>query len=191
MKNVTESNIRQLSAHISGQHHAMAGAAIAASAALACSLGQACVQINIPRQEDDVRRATVTQTAARLDVIRQRLLQLADEDGAAIATFAALRSAGRELSGQELLCQLPVDMGHLAIEAAVLLQQARPLLYQQQDDLEMAIRLLDGSARAALLLLDSNLRIWPDPELLAQYEPALANLRTDARNLHPVAHIRP
>ena len=190
MKTITGLSIRQFSSHVSSQNHAMAGATIAASAALACSLGLACVRINIPRQEDEARRAFVAQTADRLDAIRQRLLRLADDDGAAIAEFAALRDAGRALKGQELLCQLPVDMGRLSIEAADLLQEARPFLYQQQDDLEMAIRLLDGAARAAILLLDSNLRIWPEPDLLERFEPLLLELNALAKVIQPVDGIR-
>ncbi|RUA17586.1 MAG: hypothetical protein DSY55_01960 [Clostridia bacterium] len=187
---MTETSVRQLSTHISNQNHAMAGATIGASAALACSLGQVCVRLNIKHQEDTKEQVTMEEAASRLDAIRQQLLRLADEDGAAIAAFAALRDAGRELSGQEMLCQLPADITHFAIEAADILQQARPRIHQQQDDLEMAIRLLNGAARAAILLLDSNLRIWPEPELLATFEPVLAELLNEMQILDPVERIR-
>ena len=56
-------------------------------------------------------------------------------------------------------------------------QGFRPLVRDVGDDLEMAIALLTGAAHAASLLLDSNLRIWPTPSLLAKYEPELAQLR--------------
>ena len=190
MKTITELNTRQLTEHISSRHHAMAGAAIAASAALACSLGEVCVRISSQHQDTDAARSAAEQSTERLDAIRQALLTLADEDGAAITTFAALREAGQELSGQELLCQLPVDMGNLAVEAATLMQDARPFVHSHQDDLEMAIRLLDGAARASTLLLDSNLRIWPDPALLAKYEPVLAELREAVGALQPVERVR-
>ncbi|HEY52624.1 MAG TPA: hypothetical protein G4N94_04130 [Caldilineae bacterium] len=190
MKTVTELNNRQLTEHISSRNHAMAGAAIATSAALACSLGEVCVRVSIQHHDAAITRTAAEQATARLDEIRQALLALADEDGSAITAFAALRDAGQELSGQELLCQLPVDMGHLAIEAATLMQDARPLVHSHQDDLEMAIRLLDGAARAATLLLDSNLRIWPDPALLAKFEPHLAGLRQEVERIQPVEKIR-
>ena len=190
MKTITELNTRQFTEHVSSRHHAMAGATIAASAALACSLGQVCVRISIQHLEADAERTAAEQATERLDEIRQALLTLADEDGSAIAAFAALRDAGQKLSGQELLCQLPVDMGNLTVEAATLMQDARPLVHSHQDDLEMAIRLLDGSARASALLLDSNLRIWPDPALLAKYEPVLAGLREKVGKVQPVEKIR-
>jgi len=190
MKTLTDTSFRQLSSHISSQSHAMAGATIAASAALACSLGQACVQINIERQEDEDERARVEQAASQLDAFRQQFLRFADEDGAAIAAFAALRDAGSELEGREMLCQLPADMALFGVATVDIMQQARPLLRQQQDDLEMAIRLLDGAVRAAILLLDSNLRIWPEPELLATFEPVLADLLEITYLLEPVERIR-
>ena len=190
MKTITELNSRQLTEHISSRHHAMAGATIAASAALACSLGEVCVRISIQHQDADAARLAVEQATARLDDIRQALLTLADEDGSAITAFAALRDAGQELDGQELLCQLPVDMGNLAVEAATLMQDARPFVHSHQDDLEMAIRLLDGAARASTLLLDSNLRIWPDPALLAKFEPVLAGLRKEVERVRPVERVR-
>ena len=190
MKSLTEFSIRQLTDHISTRHHAMAGATIAASATLACSLGEVCVRISIQHQDTDTERKAAEQATERLDGIRQALLTLADEDGAAITAFAALREAGQELSGQELLCQLPVDMGNLTVEAATLMQDTRPLVHHHQDDLEMAIHLLDGAARVSTLLLDSNLRIWPDPALLTKYEPVLAGLREKLGTLQPVERVR-
>jgi len=190
MKTITELNTRQLTEHISSRHHAMAGATIAASAALACSLGEVCVRSSIEHQDSDAARLAAEQTTERLDGIRQALLTLADEDGSAIAAFAALREAGQELSGQELLCQLPVDMGNLSVKAATLMQESRPLVQSHQDDLEMAIRLLDGAAHASTLLLDSNLRIWPDPALLEKFEPKLAGLREKVGTLQPVEKLR-
>jgi hypothetical protein len=85
---------------------------------------------------------------------------------------------------------MPLEMGSLAAEAAVLLQEFRPLVLGGQDDLEMAITLLAGAARAASLLLDSNLRLWPEAALLAEYEPALAHLREQAESVRPVERIR-
>jgi len=190
MKSLTEFSTRQLTDHISTRHHAMAGATIAASATLACSLGEVCVRISIQHQNTDTERKAAEQVTERLGDIRQTLLTLADEDGAAITAFATLREAGQELQGQELLCQLPVHMGILTVEAATLMQDSRVLVQLHQDDLEMAIRLLDGAARSSTLLLDSNLRIWPDPALLTKYEPVLAGLREEIGKLKPVEQVR-
>jgi hypothetical protein len=178
---LTEFTFHQLTAHIASQGHAMAGATIAASAALACSLGEACVRINAPL----LPGGEAGRVAGRLAEIRDQLQALTDEDGAAITAFAALRAAGKTLEGQERLCQMPIEMAWLAIEAACLLQEFRPLIQVAQDDLEMAVTLLAGTTRAATLLLDSNLRIWPDPPLLARFEPELAWLKEQIEQVQP------
>jgi hypothetical protein len=85
---------------------------------------------------------------------------------------------------------MPVEMARAACDAAGALQAFRPLARGVQDDLEMAIVLLTGAAKAASLLLDSNLRIWPEPPLLARYEPELARLRRALAELNPVETVR-
>ena len=132
---LTENSIRQFTDHIASQSHAMAGATIAASAAAACSLGDACLHINVPLVASAADSALAERLAGQLAGIRSRLLALTDEDGAAITAFAALR--------------------------------------------------------AATLLLDSNMRLWPEPDLLAKYEPELAALRAEAGRVQPVDRIRP
>lgn len=186
---ITSLSARESAATISSRRHAMAGATIALAAAAACALAEACVGIS-QLQHDDAERMLSDPVAGRLAAIRQRLLALADEDGAAITVFVALREAGKELEGQDMLCLLPLEIGRLAGEAAARLQAFRPLVRVVQDDLEMAITLLAGAADAASLLLDSNLRLWPDPALLSLYEPALAELRTTIQALRPAKSIR-
>jgi hypothetical protein len=182
--------VREFTAYIAGQAHAMAGATVAASAALACGLGEACARISARHLADPGQAASAKQTADRLASGRAALQGLADKDAAAITTFAAQRDAGEELAGQDRLCRLPVEIGRLVAEAGALLQDFRPLVQVVQDDLEMAITLLAGAAHASTLLLDSNLRLWPAPTLLARYEPALAALRTQAAALKPVPGVR-
>ncbi len=188
---LTEKSIHQFTAHVASQNHAMAGATIAASAALACALGQACIGINASHTEGPGERTPVERVAEQLSDIRACLQALADEDGEAITALAALRASGRQLEGQDRLCQMPSEMAQLATRAASFLQDFRPLAQFAQDDLEMAITLLVAAAHAAALLLDSNLRIWPDPMLLARYEPELKALRDRATGLHAVERIRP
>ena len=188
---LTDNSIREFTGHIASQGHAMAGATIAASAAAACSLGEACLHINVPLLASAADSEFAERLAGQLTGIRSRLLALTDEDGAAITAFATLRAAGKTLEGQDRLCQMPVEMARLSIEAACLLQEFRPLIQHAQDDLEMAITLFFGTARAATLLLDSNMRLWPEQDLLAKFEPQLAALRAEARRVQPVEQIRP
>jgi formiminotetrahydrofolate cyclodeaminase len=179
-----------LAGQIAGQRHAMAGAAIALSAALACSLGEACLRISALESEDVSDREALAASAGRLRDIWGLLLELAEEDGAAIGEYAARREAGDLPQGQERLCQMPVEVAKLAAEAARTLQERRPQVERVRDDLEMALALLHGAARAAILLLDSNLRIWPEADLLARFEPELAALITLSARLRPVSRVR-
>lgn len=188
---LTDHSVRQFTDHIAVQHHAMAGATIAASGALACALGEACVRISALHLDAAEQQIVAQHVAERLAGIRSQLQNLADEDGAAITAFAALREAGQELEGQNRLCQMPVEMASLSAEAASLLQDFRPLVRNVQDDMEMAITLLGGAIRGAILLLDSNLRIWPDPALLAKFEPELIRLRAWAGRVQPAERMRP
>lgn len=187
--NVTEQSIRQFSATVSSSHHAMAGAVIAASAAQAVSLGYACMQISLAHGAQDVAR--VAPKIKKMGDIQAGLLDLCDRDATAIAEFVALRDAGESLKGQTLLCRAPADVCQLAVDAARQLESFRGLVSEQvRDDMEMAISLLAGAARAALLLLDSNLRIWPEPALMQKFEPELATLETQIEQLTPVQRIR-
>ena len=114
-----------------------------------------------------------------------------DRDAPAIAEFVALREAGPGVKGQQLLCDAPAEMSRLCLEAATLLQAFRTHVSERvRDDLEMSLSLLASTAQAAMLLLDSNLRIWPEPALLATYEPIRAGLEREIKQVTPVKRIR-
>jgi formiminotetrahydrofolate cyclodeaminase len=188
-KALTKTTIREFTEQVGHQSHAMAGATIAASAAQAISLGRACMQITLNKTSANKR--SILGHIVQLDTFTETLLEWSDRDAVAIAEFVALREAGEALKGKQMLCQAPAEISRLSIESASLFLEFREYVTEQvQDDLEMSIVLLTGAARAALLLLDSNLRIWPDPELLAEFEPVLLNLEEKIRRLTPVARIR-
>ncbi len=186
---VTHLTLRTFAETVQNQRHAMAGAVIAASAAQAAALGRACLVIS--QEDQGLTDPAVKAAIQRMATTVGLLLDWADQDADAIAQFVALRDAGQELQGQRLLCQAPAQVGSLAVGAAGLLQEARSWVCERvQDDLEMSITLLAGAAQAAMLLLDSNLRIWPDPALLAEFEPVRAQLEEQIRALRPVPRIR-
>ncbi len=186
---ITHQTLRSFVETVQNQHHAMAGAVIAAAAAQAAALGRACLAIS--REDQALTEPSVEAAIQRMSTTVDLLLSWADQDADAIAHFVALRNAGQELQGQRLLCRAPAQVGSLAVGAANLLQQARSWVCERvQDDLEMAISLLAGAAQAAMLLLDSNLRIWPEPDLLAEFEPLRAQLEEQIRALNPVSRIR-
>lgn len=188
---ITTQTSRQLIDHVSAQHHAMAGAVIAVSAAQAAALGEACIHISLEHQPDTLNEDDAASRAANLADIKNRLADWCDRDATAIAEFVALREAGETLKGQQLLCDAPSEISRLSIEAAEILQRFRPLVAERvRDDLEMSLTLLTGTAQAAMLLLDSNLRLWPEKALLDLYEPVRANLEQQISRLSPVGRIR-
>ncbi len=169
----------------------MAGAVIAASATHATALGEACMQISMDLQVDTLDWQDVTGRIEQMVHIKNTLIEWCDQDASAIAEYVALRDTDQELQGQRLLCESPGEISRLCVEAAEVLQNFRPLVDQQvEDDLEMALSLLTGNARVALLLLDSNLRHWPEPHLLAEFEPILAELEQQINQLSPIQRIR-
>lgn len=187
----TEKSIRKFVEQVSDAHYAMAGAVIAASAAQAAALGEACMQISLDNQVDRLDWHNVTSRIEQMVHIKNTLIEWCDQDASAIAEYVALRNAGQELQGQRLLCESPAEMSRLCVEAAAVLQNFRSLVAEQvRDDLEMAVSLLAGTARAAFLLLDSNLRHWPEPAILAEFEPILADLDQEISELSPVDKIR-
>lgn len=174
---------------VSGQNHAMAGAVIALSAAQATALGHACVQISLDML--DAGDQTIASQIETLAKMITQLLAWCDRDATAIAEFVVLRESRQELAGQRLLCQAPAQVSRLSIESADILKNTRRFVNERvKDDLEMSISLLAGTARAAVLLLDSNLRIWPEGKLLAEFEPVLAELETAIENIQPKKRIR-
>ncbi len=188
---ITEKTVREFIAEISEQRHAMAGAVIAASAAQAVALGRACMQISLERRGDALDTLDVAGRIQQVTNIIDNLIEWCDRDAVAIAEFVALREAGDDLRGRQLLCHAPAQFSRLSVEAAASLQDFRPLVCEQvRDDLEMSISLLTATAQAAMLLLDSNLRIWSEQVLLEEYEPIRADLEAEIVRLTPVPRIR-
>ena len=188
---ISAKSTRQFIDEVSRQQHAMAGAVIAISAAQAAALGEACMHLSLEPQAGSAVSIHETHDLAQMAEIKHRLLAWGDRDATAIAEFVALREAGQELSGQQLLCTAPAEVSQLSITAARILQAFRSLVAERvKDDLEMSITLLAGTGQAAMLLLDSKLRIWPEPRLLEQFEPILAGLSQQLGQLTPVARIR-
>lgn len=187
---VTNQAVIDFVQQVSEQQHAMAGAVIALSAGQASALGQACLQISLD-ETPALKIQELKEKIKRMEQIKRALLEWCDQDATAIAEYVALRDAGQTLAGQQLLCSAPAEVCRLAIEGANILQDFRPLVSERvQDDLEMAVSLLSGAAQAAMMLLDSNLRIWPDPILLDQFEPLQDELITEIDHLSPVKRIR-
>lgn len=188
---VTDKTIREFVSHVSNRRHAMAGAVIAAGAAEAAALGEACLRISRSELDSTNDRPATDAAIETVQSARQRLLALCDDDAGAIGKFAGSTAVEDEATARNYLCQLPGEIGASAVTVAATLQDFRPLVCERvQDDLEMAIVLLTGAARGAILLLDSNLRIWPEPQLIDRHEPRRAALEERIERLAPVSRLR-
>lgn len=188
-KAITDLSLKEFTKEISFQNHAMAGATIAIAAVSAVSLGFACIR-NTQRliSEQDT---SFEDLLNQLNIIKEQLLDICDKDATAIATLVSLRNAGNEMQGQQLLCEYPSRLSQLSIQAAQTLQDFRSCVNERvKDDLEMSINLLVGTAQSAMLLLDSNLRIWQEKSLADQFEPILENILNEIALLKPVKRIR-
>ncbi|MFN3979266.1 MAG: cyclodeaminase/cyclohydrolase family protein [Caldilinea sp.] len=178
-------------ARIGDHDHCQAGGAIGLSGALAAALAQATANATRslqPSSEQDAAAYVMQETMMR---VRSEFLRLADRDADAILELVAAEERGEPLAGYVLLCDGPQAMADLAIEAAQAMQTFRAHVCERShDDLEFALTLMAGVALAAMQLLDSNLRIWPQPELLATYDPQIDRLLQQIESLQPMARIR-
>ncbi len=100
---ITEKTIRQFMAEVGDAHHAMAGAVIAASAAQAAALGEACLQISLDNQVDKLDWTRVSARIEQMAHIKETLVEWCDEDAVAISEHAALRETENQLGGEQLL----------------------------------------------------------------------------------------
>lgn len=186
---ITTQTVMQLINEVSNQDHAMAGAVTALSAAQALALGQACLRIT--RDLDATTGEDAEKRIKDIAAIKHELLRWCQQDADAIAEFAALRDAGKEQTGKRLLCEAPAAVCRITVQAAETLQGFRAAVHERvRDDMEMSITLLAGAAQSAILLLDSNLRIWPEEDLLDEFEPVLAELLAEIEKLNPAERLR-
>lgn len=186
---MTDRSVRDFIQTISTQKHAMAGAAISASAAQALALGRACVQISLNAQ--NAAKDPSQDLLPRLDEGLRRLTDLCDLDASAIAGQTAEPSLSPgPVDFRRELCSFPAETAELALEAISLLISFRSSIHPNvRDDMEMSIALLCGAANAATLLLESNLRIWPDEALISEYHPHLLRLETMCASFKPIDHV--
>jgi Formiminotransferase-cyclodeaminase len=189
--NMTEQSAGALLDGIALANHCQAGATAALSAALAVSLGQATANGSLAEGVKGSTAAAAHLLQSQLTPIRARLQELANSDAVAIGEFVRLRESGHALAGYAVLCDGPREMAELALKAAGDLQRYRRYVSERtHDDLEFSITLIASAARAAMQLLDSNLRIWPLPELIDRYDDAIVKLAAGIDALTPMKRIR-
>ena len=150
------------------------------------------MQISLDNQVDKLDWTSISAQIEQMLHLKNTLVEWCDQDARAIAEHGDPAVVVDEFKQRRLLCESPAEVARLSLEAAALLQAFRPLVFEQvHDDLEMALALLTGTGRAAILLLDSNLRIWSsDSALLQEFEPTLSELAERIEQLTPLKRIR-
>ena len=172
--NITQKTIQEFVNDVSDQHYAMAGPVIAAAAAQAAALGEACMQISFDNQVDTLDWQDITSRIERLLHIKNTLLEWADQDAKTLAEHH--NGASRDPLDQAMV-EGPAEIAHLAITAMKMLQEFRPLAFTHLiNGLDMSIYLLSGVAQAAICLLNSNLEQWPDSNFTAEYQSIATKL---------------
>ncbi len=191
MSDVTDQKTSAMLDGIALASHCQAGATVALSAALAASLGQATANGSLDEGVTGAQADAAHALQSQLTPIRARLQSLANSDAVAIGEFARLRNEGHALEAYAVLCDGPQEMAELASQAAEYLQTYRPFVSERtHDDLEFAIMLSASASRGGVMLLDSNMRIWPFPELHAKYNHIIDALLARIDALTPLKKIR-
>jgi formiminotetrahydrofolate cyclodeaminase len=186
---ITGKTIRQFIDEVSDQFYPMTGVVIAAMAAQAAALAETCMQISLDNQIDKLDWPDVTGRIEQMAHIKATLLEWCNQHAEQMADF--MSRTDYQAEPRHILCDHSAEIGQLSIEAATMLQEFRPLVFAQvSDDMETTITLLVMTARAAMLLLDSNLRRWPDEALLTKYEPIRAELESQINQSTPLRRIR-
>jgi formiminotetrahydrofolate cyclodeaminase len=182
--NITEKTFRQMMNEISDQHYPMTGTVIAAMATQAAALAEACMQISLDNQVDKLNWQEATNQIGQMAHIKETLLEWCNQHTSQMSDCMSMSHHTVELRSQQTLCDNSAEISNLSIQAAKILQDFRPLAFEQVGaDLEVALNLLTITAKTAIGLLDSNIRRWPDETLLAEYEPVLADLEAQLKQL--------
>ena len=176
LKIVTEMTIRQFVAKVSNQQHAMSGAVIAVAAAQAAALGEACVQISLDNQVDKLDWHGVSQRIAQIAELKEELIKCYDYETNVITDHLDYMVTDKSVS-PHIVFESGVHVGQLILKVIQLLEEFRPSVFSDlKNDFDITVKLLLGAAQSNGLLLNSYLQLWPDPTLVAEYEPQWAEL---------------
>jgi hypothetical protein len=184
---LTDKTVRQFVTQIGDEHYLMTASVIAASAAQAAALGEACLQLSLDYQVDTLDWPEVSTRIGQMAHLKETLLEWCNQDIHLPLPLAPEAGNGSAINHRGLFDYL-LEVGGLSVQAVKLLQEFRPLAYVQvADDLEITMNLLIGQAQAALRLLNSRLSQQPEPALAQEYEPARLKL---AEQLAPLTRIK-
>lgn len=177
---ITEKTVRQFVNDISDEQYVMPGTVIAASAAQAVALGEACMQISLDNQVDKLDWQDIMSRIEQMVHIKNMLIEWSDQEANASAKFHAFVPEGNGHLRQvtQTPPESPVEMARLSLQAIQMLKDFRPLAFRDVSaSLDIAVYLLAGTARAALCLLNTNLSYLSDAKFQAEYRLIASTLQ--------------
>ncbi|MBN1220742.1 MAG: hypothetical protein JXM69_17610 [Anaerolineae bacterium] len=176
---------------MSDQHQPMTAAVMAVAAAQVVALGEACMQISLDHQVDKLDWQDVSHRIEQMAAIKDQLLEWGELTAKAIIERTAAWKAEADVSDQQFWPESAAEISQLTINAAILLQDFRPLTFEMvQDDLEITINLLLSIARTAILSLENQFRRQPNVGLVEEYEPIRDALERQLEQITPAIGLR-
>ena len=118
---LTEKTIRQFIDEVSDQHYPMTETVIAASAAQAAALGEACMQISLDNQVDTLDWQDVTARIEQLAHIKNTLIEWCNQDVGKLVSDVVQSENGDFVNPQEL-CDYSAEIGRYSVQAVMILQ---------------------------------------------------------------------
>lgn len=183
---ITERAVRQLIKDVSDQYYPMPGTVLAISAAQAAALGEACMQISLDNQVDRLDWQDTTARIEQMVRIKTTLLEWADHDARLLAQYHTVPQNGHRPNSRTILGESPTEIARLSLMGVEVLENFRPLAFKSvQESLAVAIQLLLSTAQTAISLLDDYLHHRAEPELLAEYNAVLTELKQQANQFAP------
>ena len=178
---LTNKTVRQYIDAVSDQYYPMTGPVIALMAAHAAALAEACMQLSLDHQVDKLDWQDVTGRIGQMAHFKDTLVEWSNQDIASGRIDDALAA----VNGYRLaLCDYSTEIAKLSTQAVRVIQDFRPLTYRQvAGDLDIAVSLLTGTARAALQLLADNLTVEIGSDSVQKYRVVMADLTSQLAQL--------
>lgn len=182
---LTEKTFRQYVEDIGDQYGALTGPVIAAMAAHATALGEACLQISLDNQIDKLDWQDITARIGQMAHLKCTLLEWCNQD---LSSTLTLTYDQRSVEGQQKLLDYAAEVGTLTTEAVQVLKDFRPFMLERlRDDLEITINLLLHTAEASVQLLASYLKQSSADTIRQTYTPIQSQMELQVKQLREQA----
>ena len=123
---LTDKTVRQFVTQIGDEQYLMTASVIAASAAQAAALGEACLQLSLDYQVDTLDWPEVSTRIGQMAHLKETLLEWCNQDIHLPLPLTPEAGSGTTINHRGLFDYL-LEVGRLSVAAVQLLQEVRPL----------------------------------------------------------------